>query len=80
MSQKMTSTFPYTRIPGAPYTDGIVEGDNLGTSVFLPTPGDVTEPIIPYENRGRLSDEPYMGNTDSVDTNTTAHNVFAGNF
>lgn len=80
MSQKLAAPFPYTHIPGAPYTDGIVEGDNLGTSVFLPAPGDCTVPIIPYENRGRISDEPYMGGTDCVDTNTVQHNVFAGNY
>ena len=80
MSQELSASFPYSHQPGNPYIDGLVEGDNLGTSVFLPPPGDLTAPQIPYDKRGTICGDPYIGDTPCIDTNTIHHTVFTGSF
>lgn len=81
MANVESGTFPYLSDgSGAPYTDGIVVGisDNLDTSVALPPPGEMTQPTVSPARRGIPQE--YVGNTSCIDTNTTAHNVLAGNF
>lgn len=80
MANVETATFPYAANGiGAPYTDGIVMGLNPDTgSVYIPFPGEMTEAQVQPEKRGKLTD--YFGNTTCVDSYTTGHPVFAGDF
>ena len=80
MSVIQGGTFPYSPNPTIPYTDGIVSGVNVETgSVYLPTPGEITQSRVKPEQRGHIV-EGYIGNTSCVDANTTSHEVFTGSF
>lgn len=76
------NTFPYAAGGiGVPYTDGLVSGVNVengDTTIMLPTPNSGSMPMVLPTERGHVQD--YYGNTSCVDTNTTGHEVFAGDF
>lgn len=70
-------SFPYSDDGTlAPYTDGVLVGTNLDTSVYMPAPAAGVPVPVPVSKRGYMTD--YIGNTTCVDANTWATGVFAG--
>lgn len=80
MGTPQINAFPYlTDGSAAPYTDGILVGTSSGidTNVYLPTPGELTQPLVPAGRRN--AQQEYIGNTSCVAADGIAHNVLAGN-